>query len=85
MDKTPRGRLLRGDSWNWTFEADAARNGPQTRTQTGGSAVLKMIVMIGGMTRSPHPEFLHLAGRHVRCIDFGMIGRVSPISDGDEL
>ena len=48
--------------------------------QTGGNAVLKMIMVDGVFHADPHPgNFFILPGERIAFIDFGMVGRVSEV------
>ena len=46
----------------------------------GADAVLKMILVDGFFHADPHPgNVLYLPGNRIALIDFGMVGRLSPV------
>jgi ubiquinone biosynthesis protein len=59
---------------------DAAGLDRKTLAARGADAVLKMILVDGFFHADPHPgNVLYLPGNRIALIDFGMVGRLSPV------
>ena len=59
---------------------DAAGLDRKALAARGADAVLKMILVDGFFHADPHPgNVLYLPGNRIALIDFGMVGRLSPV------